>query len=216
MSGESGIAGDCKEKRAIDEATIEGDGGGADGGIEDLQECCDGVAGPSQPAKFFGGDIDICGGAPSGDIDAAGGVLLLRYLEDVEWCGVAMQNFVCCVADGLQAVLECECVAGSGGDDGDGYLGGCGTLHQTIDDFVDGAVTTDGSDAVEVLQFGCGGDVCGVSRAAGGDDGQLAAGLLQGRLQRVGSLQSELQAAAGVDYGQNVVTFHSCGCCLLC
>jgi hypothetical protein len=39
---------------------------------------------------------------------------------------------------------------------------------------------------------------------------------LQGSLQRVGSLQSELQAAAGVDYGHNVVTFHSCGCCLLC
>lgn len=142
--------------------------------------------------------------------------MLLCYLEDVEWCGVAAKNFVGCVSDGQQVVLECEGIAGSGGDDGDGDLGGCGTLHQTIDDFVDGAVTTDGSDAVEVLQFGCGGDVCGVSRAAGGDDGQLAAGLLQGSLQRVGSLQSELQAAAGVDYGQNVVTFHSCGCCLLC
>ncbi len=41
MSGEAGIAGDCEEERACQAVVIEGDGGRADVGVQDLQECSD-------------------------------------------------------------------------------------------------------------------------------------------------------------------------------
>ena len=216
VSCEASVAGDSEEEWAGEGAVIESDGGGANGRVQDLQQCCDGVAGLSEPAEFFGGDIDIGGGAPAGNIDAAGCVVLLSDLQDVEWCGCTVEDPVGCVADGVQVVLECEGVTGPCGNDGDGCAGGRGALHESIDDFVDGAVTADGGDAVEVVQLGFGGDACGVTGAAGGADGELAAGLLEDGLQLADGLRCKLQAAAGVDDGQYVLPVHSCGYCLLC
>lgn len=80
-------------------------------------------------------------------------MLLLGDLQDVKRGGGAAEDSVCCVRHGLQVVLECECVSGPCGDDGDGCLCGCVAEHESVDDFVDCAVTTDDCDAVEVLQF---------------------------------------------------------------
>ena len=72
MTCESGVAGDHEQEGAGQELSIEAQLSRSYPGAEDLQECGGRVAGRSEPAEFFCGDVDIGGRSPADKVNAVG------------------------------------------------------------------------------------------------------------------------------------------------